>query len=257
MSVIWSGITEGGAVVPVQVTEEGKVVAVGDGPQGDYLPITGGTLTGDLKVEGVITGDGSALFSAGVTSTGYYVRSLAANGGVDISFGKCCIRQDSPFPVFQTVQGDGNNVTSSINGDGSASFNGPVSVVGLNCLAAIVNSNRGVGLLFSSGNTIIPTNAQGAGVNGLIDLGSASFKFKDIYLSGSPKAANYIVELEADDETKYTTTTGAGGDKTRVYNGAILDVKETLLDYQSKIQALEAARTALEARVVTLEAQQP
>lgn len=55
MSVIWSGITEEGAVVPVQVTEEGKVVAVGDGPQGDYLPITGGELTGDLEVDGSIT----------------------------------------------------------------------------------------------------------------------------------------------------------------------------------------------------------
>jgi len=55
MSVIWSGITEEGAVVPVQVTDEGKVVAVGDGPQGDYLPITGGELTGDLDVDGSIS----------------------------------------------------------------------------------------------------------------------------------------------------------------------------------------------------------
>ena len=58
MSVIWSGITEEGAVVPVQVTAEGKVVATGDGPQGDYLPITGGELTGDLEVDGSITATG-------------------------------------------------------------------------------------------------------------------------------------------------------------------------------------------------------
>ena len=62
MSVIWSGITEEGAVVPVQVTEEGKVVAVGDGPQGDYLPITGGNLTGDLTIDtDKITQDAIAL----------------------------------------------------------------------------------------------------------------------------------------------------------------------------------------------------
>ena len=51
MSVIWSGVTEEGAVVPVQVTAEGKVVAIGDGPQGDYLPTTGGNLTGDLTID--------------------------------------------------------------------------------------------------------------------------------------------------------------------------------------------------------------
>lgn len=64
MSVIWSGVTEEGAVVPVQVTDEGKVVAIGDGPQGDYLPITGGTLTGDLNVaDGIsLKTDGSAEF---------------------------------------------------------------------------------------------------------------------------------------------------------------------------------------------------
>ena len=69
MSVIWSGITEEGAVVPVQVTAEGKVVAVGDGPQGDYLPITGGELTGDLEVDGSITAAGNAQLTKPRSST--------------------------------------------------------------------------------------------------------------------------------------------------------------------------------------------
>lgn len=68
MSVIWSGVTEEGAVVPVQVTDEGKVVAVGDGPEGDYLKLTGGNLTGDLTVNEQITlaTDGSASFAGDV-----------------------------------------------------------------------------------------------------------------------------------------------------------------------------------------------
>ena len=34
--VVWQGITEGGTAVPVQITEEGKVVAIGEqGPKGD------------------------------------------------------------------------------------------------------------------------------------------------------------------------------------------------------------------------------
>lgn len=64
MSIIWSGITEDGTIVPVQVTAEGKVVAVGDGPQGDYLPTSGGELTGPL------TSSSTATFEGQIQTTG-------------------------------------------------------------------------------------------------------------------------------------------------------------------------------------------
>mgnify|MGYP006162802917 CR=1 FL=1 len=47
MSVIWSGITEQGAVVPVQVDESGKVIARSD-VAGDYVKKSGDTMTGPL-----------------------------------------------------------------------------------------------------------------------------------------------------------------------------------------------------------------
>ena len=83
MSVIWSGITEEGAVVPVQVTAEGKVVAVGDGPEGNYLPITGGELTGDLSVDGDITVTGAAAF-AGSVDIGNLDFSLTTSSGGEL-----------------------------------------------------------------------------------------------------------------------------------------------------------------------------
>ena len=49
MAVIWSGITEEGAVVPVQVTNEGKVVATSE-PGDEYMPKTGGNFTGDVSI---------------------------------------------------------------------------------------------------------------------------------------------------------------------------------------------------------------
>lgn len=64
MSIIWSGITEDGTIVPVQVTAEGKVVAVGDGPQGEYLPTSGGQLTGPL------TSSSTATFEGQIETTG-------------------------------------------------------------------------------------------------------------------------------------------------------------------------------------------
>ena len=45
----------------------------------------------------------------------------------------------------------------------------------------------------------------------------------------------------------------ANGETEEVYNGPTLDVKALLLEFQSKIQTLEAAKAALETRVATLE----
>lgn len=51
MSVIWSGITEQGAVVPVQVDETGKVIATASIPA-DYVLKSGDTMTGPLVLPG-------------------------------------------------------------------------------------------------------------------------------------------------------------------------------------------------------------
>ncbi len=47
MSVIWSGITEQGAIVPVQVDETGKVIATASVPD-EYVLRSGDTMTGPL-----------------------------------------------------------------------------------------------------------------------------------------------------------------------------------------------------------------
>ena len=128
MSVIWSGVTEEGAVVPVQVTAEGKVVAVGDGPVGDYLPITGGELTGDLEIDGsiLLNADGSATFA------GEIVSNIAYTGGSN-NYGSKLL----PEGMFQACSAtdiwrgydQGNPVTtSSISATGSATFAGDVQV---------------------------------------------------------------------------------------------------------------------------------
>jgi hypothetical protein len=121
MSVIWSGITEEGAVVPVQVTEEGKVVAVGDGPQGDYLPITGGNLTGDLtigtdKIE--LNADGSADFASGNAKIGRL-------GNIDVY--REGSSAASTLAVFRSDVGSVKNDVVVFKGDGSATFAGRVT----------------------------------------------------------------------------------------------------------------------------------
>jgi len=126
MSVIWSGITEEGAVVPVQVTEEGKVVATGDGPQGDYLPITGGELTGDLEVDGSITAAGDVkigglssapniTLAANGRSTFYYPSAAPTDGVLKVESNVGGTKQLKWF-----VQSDG---TQYLGGDASSAPN--------------------------------------------------------------------------------------------------------------------------------------
>jgi hypothetical protein len=88
MSVIWSGVTQEGAVVPVQVTAEGKVIAVGDGPEGEFLKLTGGNLTGDLTVNDQIrlATDGSITAGDVITLGNVLIGgTLNANGSSEFA----------------------------------------------------------------------------------------------------------------------------------------------------------------------------
>ena len=161
MSVIWSGVTEEGAVVPVQVTAEGKVVAVGDGPEGEYLKLTGGNLTGDLTLgtDDKITldaADGSASYADKVTVGEEITSNLDANVGVTIAPGGSIRAQRSGAGVLWS--GKQTNVlasTSQINADGSASFAGDVTTQhvqsGLTANGTV--GNHGFFLSGSGGNT--------------------------------------------------------------------------------------------------------
>ena len=164
MSVIWSGVTEEGAIVPVQVTAEGKVVAVGDGPEGEYLKLTGGNLTGDLTVNERIElkTDGSATFAGSVvvsdgTSLGCILnkagvmtlgRATSGSTGGTWTFLQQATINNTPQPSLLSlkafdgsmryaIDASGNQFIGtaletsppniSLNVDGSATFAGQVS----------------------------------------------------------------------------------------------------------------------------------
>ena len=79
MSVIWSGITEQGAVVPVQVDSTGKVIATA-AVAGDYVKKTGDTMTGPLVLPGDPTTDLQA-------ATKQYVDASSGGGSGLLSYG--------------------------------------------------------------------------------------------------------------------------------------------------------------------------
>ena len=74
-------------------------------------------------------------------------------------------------------------------------------------------------------------------------------KLGTVTANGKVLTRTVELQLEADDDTKYTATTDSEGNETRVYNGEILDVKELLLTLRtaaSRIETLEAKVTSLE-----------
>ena len=139
MSVLWSGVTEEGAVVPVQVTAEGKVVVVGDGPEGEFLRLTGGNLTGDLTLGTDIGGTllpASPSISLNADGSGTFAGTVVTADGVGgqvALFNDCKIRSytladDGSSYFIQGSSGNPSEVKFEAKNDGSASFKGDVVI---------------------------------------------------------------------------------------------------------------------------------
>ena len=235
MSVIWSGVTEEGAVVPVQVTAEGKVVAVGDGPEGDYLKLTGGNLTGDLTVNQQITltTNGSASFAGDVTVGG---------GGV--------------LPATPNI---------SLNADGSADFAGAVVVSDGTSLGCVLNK-AGVMTLErarsgSSGG--LYTFLQQATINNTLQSSLLTLKAFEgsmryaidssgnQFIGTSLETAPPNITLNADGSATFAgdVVIGSRGEKwlIRESNGVAMLVQQTLQQRMEKVRDLPNELDLIEA----------
>ena len=72
MSVVWSGVTESGAVVPVQVDSLGRVIATtGESPRPPIIEYNGASAWGDVDENGVVL-NGMNIASITKTATGSY-----------------------------------------------------------------------------------------------------------------------------------------------------------------------------------------
>ena len=114
--------------------------------------------------------------------------------------------------------GDAGNRNGNItlNADGSATFATDVNIV----------FGRFESNVQLASQTLFQGNLNGVKVWGVRGDGSASF-------------SNTVFELEQDNPANYTTTM-VDGEEQQVYTGPTLDVKEKLLDFVARIEALEA-----------------
>ena len=214
----------------------------------DALPTTGGTLTGDLTVQGTVaatayTGDGSAL-------TGVGSPSIDDNGNataITIDSSENVLANTTSTSVignggFAIKPQTGNGTRVDISNDGEAMLldgaaSGPI--IGLYGNGTTVGSiaTQGSRLSIGSGdvnlnfnasaNSMYPISDPAAGTlsSGIVDLGAALATFKDAYLSGGvylggTGSANKLGDFE---EGNWTPTQGTFG----VWNSPTFSAKYT------------------------------
>ena len=178
--------------------------------------------------------------------TGNYNPTDNSSKGCEIGAGAITAQRlpsEGTSTLFRGLKG--NDVNFEVTADGSASFAGDIglgTLISSGGVGTRLNSNGGLGLRNDIATTspVFQCFRNGTAASDrkilLNNDGSATF-------SGNITAPNVTFNLEADDDTKYTATTDAEGNETRVYNGQVLDVKALLLTLQtaaSRIEALEA-----------------
>jgi hypothetical protein len=160
----------------------------------------------------------------------YIVRS---NGNVEIG-GNLSLTQSVSSP----------NITLNANGTaefkgGDFTVSGPAGISANLYLTADQGKDNGDGWRIGSNqddnDLTFANNISGAYVDKLTLLNNGSATF-----AGNVTANNVTFNLEADDDTKYTSTTDSEGNETRVYNGAVLDVKDRIQNVLARMDAIEA-----------------
>jgi hypothetical protein len=157
---------------------------------------------------------------------------------------------DDPRAPLARFLGKGQDVIEFKN-DGSALFAKTVRAGD-----AVETASSSFGILDPSGQIALQNNDPvGSKVvfsvfRGLYSYGDEEIRFMNdgfaefkgtVTANGNVLTRNVVLNLEADDDDKYTSTTNEEGEQTRVYNGATLDVKESIRSIQAALFRLKAA----------------
>jgi len=131
---IWNGLTSDGAVVPIQVDDQGRVVAVGSGPDsplvvdGDYLRPRDPDLglgTANINLDAA----GGAVFAGGILSGGDPTNG-AETGFQGNSSGVMRAARADDANLFEGYAVGTSTATSQIRPNGSAVFAGTITSEG-------------------------------------------------------------------------------------------------------------------------------
>ena len=205
----------------------------------------GSTVTSEIQANGAAT-------FAGVVNCGGLNKDSATSGGVQLgSTGLVNIQRVSGADnsVFQVFSGTSQNAL--IKADGSATFASRCAAYDFTSGETSSGGGSSPGMIMgvtSTGeysrigifNNTLDSSLDAIQVRSGSEGNSKTVR-ASIGLNGTITGSNVTFNLEADDDTKYTTTTDADGNVDAVYNGAVLDVKDRLSKTDAALQSLKAA----------------
>ena len=113
--------------------------------------------------------------------------------------------------VLNRLSTDGTIVDLQKDGTSVGSIGSVAGVVSNIILDPRTSSNGGVGIQGSGTDTIIPVDGSGATANGTKNLGNASARWKDLYLSGGVYLGGTGAANKLDDYEEGTWTPSFGG----------------------------------------------
>ena len=197
------------------------------------------------------TRDGTTLKPANESDdvvTGNYNPTDNSSKGCEIGAGAITAQRlpnEGTTTLFRGLKG--NDINFEVTADGSGNFVGPVKS-GPNYDNVYLKAGKGDG---TGGSKLTVSARPGPAINdNVLEINTypnsntnKSVVFAVTYAGNVMASGTIGFYLEADDDTKYTATTDAEGNETRVYNGEVLDVKELLLTLRtaaSRITTLEA-----------------
>lgn len=188
---------------------------------------------------------------------------------------KFIVNNQGDVKIGQSIlSNSGNGANISLNADGKSSFSNTLSVGKFNTSSNTVegidlNSYGRIRLqreLVNATGTIVDLRHgtlrsvkwtaegklyMGGGVddtdlagttNILLDATDGSAMFKgSVQTAGGVVSPSMVLQLEADDDTKYISTTNEDGEETLVYNGTTLDVKDRLTKLDTALTSLKSA----------------
>jgi hypothetical protein len=128
MSFLWHGLTEEGAQVPVQVDDEGRVIAIDGSPGVGFWDRSGSTLS-PVNSGDNLSNIGRASF-AGTVDVGSFDLSYTDTSGAELrSSGELIVQRPESLPNGALFDGRlGATQTVNIQANGNARFDGDVVI---------------------------------------------------------------------------------------------------------------------------------
>ena len=180
----------------------------------DALLTSGGTMTGDLTVQGAFTSQGIDDNGNAVALTidinenvlvGQTTNALADTGHILDSSGTAYHIRDGASPLILNRKSSDGSITEFYKNGATVGSIGVTSGS-----LGVGQGDTGVGF-FANDNIVFPSTAAGATRDNAIDLGYAGGRFKDAYLSGGVYLGGTGSANKLDDYEEGTWTPILGG----------------------------------------------